>query len=215
MELTKTLTRKPSFADVIEQWLRAVKVPYICVDEAKKALFAGQKLKVFHFVAYHNSGRNSLIHCGERTKENLDDLRRWAEIFGDGFRALFAVKRKGGGEFRDLEGEPVDRAALLPAGQVAALDTGMITEEDRAARARESKAKFPNGTTAWGAARADCPSAAPSPCVPPRGVQGSLLGERYEGSAIGSQSQSMFGDMRPDPPAPRAELDTLTPCLFA
>jgi hypothetical protein len=98
----------------VESWLRGSGIPYIAVDEAKKALFAGSKLRSFHFVAYCATGLNWLLCCGERTAENLQDMRQWRDIFGDGFKAVFAVKRKGGMQFRDLEGEPVDRFEILP-----------------------------------------------------------------------------------------------------
>jgi hypothetical protein len=58
------------------------------------------------------------------------------------------------------------------------------------------------------------PEFTPTPTMPKAG-QGSLLGERYEGSGIGSHTGLMFGDMRPDPPTPPADTDTDTIDFFA
>jgi hypothetical protein len=85
-----------------EDYLRKKGLPYIAVDEAKKALFAGAKLKSFDFVVYRPEGKNLLVDVKGRklsttsstlqnwtTREDIDDLRQWQEIFGDGFSAMF------------------------------------------------------------------------------------------------------------------------------
>jgi len=85
-----------------EDYLRRKGLPYIAVDEAKKALFAGAKLKSFDFVVYRPEGKNLLVDVKGRklvpgsaslqnwvTREDIDDLRQWQEIFGDGFSAMF------------------------------------------------------------------------------------------------------------------------------
>ncbi len=85
-----------------EDYLRRKGLPYIAVDEAKKALFAGAKLKSFDFVVYRPEGRNLLVDVKGRkvsgtraslqnwtTREDIDDFRQWQEIFGEGFTAMF------------------------------------------------------------------------------------------------------------------------------
>ena len=85
-----------------EDYLRRKGLPYIAVDEAKKALFAGAKLKSFDFVVYRPEGKNLLVDVKGRvcslksaslqnwvTREDIDDLRQWQEIFGEGFAAVF------------------------------------------------------------------------------------------------------------------------------
>ena len=86
-----------------EDFLRRKGLPYIAVDEAKKALFAGAKLKSFDFVVYRPEGKNLLVDVKGRklnpasastfqnwtTREDIDDLRQWQEIFGEGFSAMF------------------------------------------------------------------------------------------------------------------------------
>ena len=85
-----------------EDYLRRNGLPYIAVDEAKKALFAGAKLKSFDFVVYRPNGKNLLVDVKGRklsptssslqnwtTREDIDDLRQWQDIFGSDFCAMF------------------------------------------------------------------------------------------------------------------------------
>lgn len=98
-----------------EDFLRSRNVPYVAVDEAKKALFAGAALKSFDFVVYSAKGPNLLVDVkgrkfpyttprGRRFWENwverdgLQDLARWEEVFGRDFQALLV--------FAYLLGEP-------------------------------------------------------------------------------------------------------------
>ncbi len=72
------------------------------MTKQKKALFAGAKLKSFDFVVYRPEGKNLLVDVKGRklapprgslqnwtTREDIDDLRQWQDIFGDGFTAMF------------------------------------------------------------------------------------------------------------------------------
>lgn len=88
------------YEGAFEDYLRRRGLPYIAVDEAKKALFAGAKLKSFDFVVYRPTGRNLLVDVKGRicrgetlqnwaTREDIDDLRQWEDIFGTGFQAIF------------------------------------------------------------------------------------------------------------------------------
>ena len=83
-----------------EHYLRAKQIPYVAVDEAKKALHGAGKLKSFDFVVYGQSGPNLLVdvkgrkHSGRSrkqldnwvTEEDVIDLQRWQDVFGKGFR---------------------------------------------------------------------------------------------------------------------------------
>jgi hypothetical protein len=89
-----------------ERYLRENKVPYIAVDEAKRALdgTAPHGLKSFDFVVYSQTGKNILVdvkgrkHSGKSNKAldnwvtegDIECMARWKEIFGDGFEAAFA-----------------------------------------------------------------------------------------------------------------------------
>lgn len=81
------------------------------MDEAKRALTGDAKnkalptkLKSFDFIVYSESGANLLIdvkgrkHSGSTgrsfqnwvTRDDVDSLSKWSEIFGDGFEPAFA-----------------------------------------------------------------------------------------------------------------------------
>lgn len=99
-----------------EHYLRLRQVPYVAVDEAKKALFANASLKSFDFVVYSGEGPNLLVDVKGRKfpyitgrqrrywenwveQADLDDLARWEEIFGYGFQGLLVfVYHLGGAE---------------------------------------------------------------------------------------------------------------------
>ena len=94
--------RSVHYEAAFEAFLRDRGIPYVAVDEAKKALFAGAKLKSFDFVVYRPEGKNLLVDVKGRkltpprgsfqnwtTREDIDDLRQWQDIFGDGFTAMF------------------------------------------------------------------------------------------------------------------------------
>jgi len=142
--------RKVIYEACFEDYLRTAGVPYVAVDEAKKALFAGVRLKSFDFVVYSASGANLLVdvkgrrfpyeRAGSRpstlrhaqgrpepfdhahgpepveghgrgatdsgrsrarprgrrrlenwtTREDLESLAQWEEVFGSGFAGLLA-----------------------------------------------------------------------------------------------------------------------------
>ena len=94
----------------VETILRASGKPYIAVDAAKKALFAGAKLKSFHYVAYMPTGSHWLVSCGRPSPDTRADMKQWGEIFGDGFMVVYALKRKAGIVFRGPGGVYMDLA---------------------------------------------------------------------------------------------------------
>ncbi len=77
-------------------------MPYVAVDESKKAIFSGSKLKSFDFVVYSRGGPNLLVDVKGRkatdnaslqtwaTRRDVDDLFQWQRVFGDDFQAIFA-----------------------------------------------------------------------------------------------------------------------------
>ena len=102
-----------------EDYLRSAGIPYVAVDEAKKALFAGVQLKSFDFVVYSRAGPNLLVDVKGRqfpypggrrwenwaTRDDLDSLARWEEVFGSGFAGLlvFCYHLLGGTEAERFE----------------------------------------------------------------------------------------------------------------
>ena len=103
--MRRVADRNVHYEAAFEGYLRARGVPYVAVDEAKKALFADAKLKSFDFVVYSKAGPNLLIDvkgrsCRNRasrsgfetwaTEQDVTDLMQWEQVFGDGFRALLS-----------------------------------------------------------------------------------------------------------------------------
>jgi hypothetical protein len=95
--------RTVHYEAAFEAYLRHRGIPYVAVDEAKKALFANAKLKSFDFVAYSKTGPNLLIDVKGRqarnhgsgrsfetwtTERDVDDLAQWEQVFGEGFKAV-------------------------------------------------------------------------------------------------------------------------------
>ncbi len=100
-----------------EDYLQHRQVPYVAVDEAKRAAFRDAKLKSFDFIVYSPGGTNWLVDIKGRrwatrrgngrpawenwiTQADLDGLRQWQAVFGAGFAALlvFAYRLDAGGD---------------------------------------------------------------------------------------------------------------------
>ena len=97
--------RSIHYEAAFEAYLRSKGIPYVAVDEAKRALFADAKLKSFDFVVYSKSGPNLLIDVkgrqvrdrGKRkgfetwtTQRDVEDLQQWEQVFGEGFKGVFS-----------------------------------------------------------------------------------------------------------------------------
>ena len=89
-----------------EDFLQIRQIPYVAVDQAKKAAFAGTHIKSFDFIVYPSQGPNLLVDVKGRklpgssflqgrlgqnwtTAEDVQDLQRWQEIFGTDYRPAF------------------------------------------------------------------------------------------------------------------------------
>ena len=95
--------RRFHYDAAFEHYLRAKQIPYVAVDEARKALRGQVKLKSFDFVVYGARGVNYLVdvkgrkHSGRSgkaldnwvTEDDVDCLKQWEQVFGSGFRAAF------------------------------------------------------------------------------------------------------------------------------
>ena len=63
--------RNIHYETAFEAYLRQRGIPYVAVDEAKRALFANAKLKGFDFVVYSKNGPNLLIDIkGRQCKDS-------------------------------------------------------------------------------------------------------------------------------------------------
>jgi hypothetical protein len=100
--------RNIHYEAAFEDYLRARGWPYVAVDEAKRAIFAGAALKSFDFLVYSQAGPNLLVDVkgrkfpdgvvgakrGSRAWENwvtrgdVEGLAEWQKVFGPDFRAV-------------------------------------------------------------------------------------------------------------------------------
>lgn len=88
-----------------EDYLRGRQIPFVAVDEAKRAAFRDARLKSFDFIVYSASNTNWLVDVKGRrwvrrrnqrkpawenwvTQADLDGLEQWERVFGADFRAL-------------------------------------------------------------------------------------------------------------------------------
>ena len=98
------MRRSNHYEAAFEHLLRGKALPYVAVDEAKRALFASVELKSFDFVVYLPGKRNLLIDIKGRkarpsrrgwyfdcwiTRSDLEALGAWEEVFGEQFAAAF------------------------------------------------------------------------------------------------------------------------------
>jgi len=85
-----------------EDYVRSRGWPYVPVDETKKAIFAGNRIKSFDFLVYPPAEKPRLVDVKGRkfpyqgsggrrfwenwvTRDDLDGLGQWDLVFGDGF----------------------------------------------------------------------------------------------------------------------------------
>jgi hypothetical protein len=95
--------RSNHYDAAFEHLLRQHRVPYVRVDETRRALLADASLKSMDFIVYtpqsHNLlvdvkgrrfGSSGTVHRWENwaTEEDVRCLRQWEQVFGDGFRAM-------------------------------------------------------------------------------------------------------------------------------
>ncbi len=99
------MDRTVHYEAAFEAFLRRRGIPYVAVDEAKKALFADAKLKSFDFVVYSKNGPNLLVDVKGRKlrdpqgrsgfetwspEQDVNDLMEWEQVFGPGFMAMLS-----------------------------------------------------------------------------------------------------------------------------
>jgi hypothetical protein len=89
-----------------EDFLRSRAWPYLCVDEHRKAIFSGARVKSFDVLVYPPGGTAWMVDVkgrkfpyeirgGKRfwenwvTQEDLDGLKQWESAFGAGFQPVF------------------------------------------------------------------------------------------------------------------------------
>ncbi|MBX3359177.1 MAG: HYExAFE family protein [Phycisphaeraceae bacterium] len=106
--------RSLHYESAFEEYLRANRIPYVAVDEARKALLPGESgvaaavaIKSFDFVVYRPHAPNIIVDIKGRrvprrlnsgaagrleswvTQEDVHALQQWEGLFGAGFGAAF------------------------------------------------------------------------------------------------------------------------------
>ena len=95
--------RSNHYDAAFEQYLRAQRVPYVAVDEQRRALAADASLKSFDFIVSRPGGGSWLVDVKGRrfgprasrweswvTADDVECLLKWETVFGAGSRAAFA-----------------------------------------------------------------------------------------------------------------------------
>ena len=94
------------YETAFEDYVRSRGWPYIPVNEQKKVIFSGARIKSFDFIVYRPGKTAWLVDIkgrkfpyegksGKRywetwvTREDLDGLHEWEGVFGDGFEPVF------------------------------------------------------------------------------------------------------------------------------
>ncbi len=101
--------RRVHYESAFEDYLRGRGIPYVSVDERKKAIFSSVAIKSFDFLVYSSSGPNLLVDVKGRkfpditvkgkkrghgkvwenwiTRDDVEGLGRWEKVFGKDFVA--------------------------------------------------------------------------------------------------------------------------------
>ena len=95
--------RSNHYDAAFEQYLRARRVPYVAVDEQRRALAADASLKSFDFIVSRPGGGSLLVDVKGRrfgdgaakweswaTADDIECLLKWETVFGPGSRAALA-----------------------------------------------------------------------------------------------------------------------------
>ncbi len=99
------MQRHIHYEAAFEDYLRSLGWPYLPVDEQKKAIFAGARIKSFDFLVYPPDEKAWLVDIKGRkfpynskgglrywenwvTRQDLEGLRRWKEVFGEQFQPM-------------------------------------------------------------------------------------------------------------------------------
>lgn len=99
------MIRDNHYDAAFEEYLRLRCSPYVVVDETRRALLQEASLKSMDFIVYSSQAQNLLVDVKGRrfpsggesnrhewenwaTRDDIQSLLRWQNVFGAGFRAL-------------------------------------------------------------------------------------------------------------------------------
>lgn len=97
--------RSVHYESALEDYLRSRGTPYIAVDESRRVIFAGARIKSFDFLIYPSTGPSLIADVKGRkfpyqsgssnrywenwvTQGDLDGLSEWEQVFGKDYRAV-------------------------------------------------------------------------------------------------------------------------------
>jgi len=101
--MKKSVHYEAAFID----YLRSRGVPYVPVDETRRVIFAGERIKSFDLIVYPPGQPHWIVDIKGRqfpyisedgsrrywenwvTREDLAGLQEWEKVFGEGFEACF------------------------------------------------------------------------------------------------------------------------------
>lgn len=116
--------RANHYEAAFEAFLRTRQVPYMAVDEKRRSLMGAHSLKSFDFIVSSPggatwlvdvkgrrfpSGRQSRYWTNWSTRDDLESLARWEQVFGQPFRGLFVFAYQVLGDRAPLAAEELFR----------------------------------------------------------------------------------------------------------
>ena len=103
-------------AVAFEAWIRAKGLPFVAIDEAKRAVFMPAPAMLFDFLVYSSGGPNLLVLLDSApADEDCRTMAEWEAVFGQDFRAVFAWEKNDewvGIALCDWRGNPAHARAL-------------------------------------------------------------------------------------------------------
>ncbi|UCG32067.1 MAG: HYExAFE family protein [Phycisphaerales bacterium] len=99
-----TVRSSRHYEAALEGFLKDHQTPYVALDETRRVIFAGARLKSFDFLIYPSSGAKLIVDVKGRkfpytsgstrrywenwiSRADLDGLTQWQSAFGEGYRA--------------------------------------------------------------------------------------------------------------------------------
>lgn len=107
LELWGRVKKNVHYEAAFVDYLRSRRIPYVPVDETRRVVFAGEKIKSFDLIVYASAERRWIVDVKGRqfpyiaedgtkrywenwvTREDLAGLSEWENVFGAGFAACF------------------------------------------------------------------------------------------------------------------------------
>lgn len=104
---TTMIRRRIHYEAAFADYLRGMRVPFVPIDETRRAVMVNHRVKSFDFLVYPGEGRHWIVDVkgrqfpyttarnGKRywenwvTREDLEGLAEWQEVFGSEFESRF------------------------------------------------------------------------------------------------------------------------------